>query len=128
MKFIVAAALGLVNAGIPTAMFHGLGDACINPGDGQFDKIIKEGTGAEVHCIEVGLPSIGEVVADLATVAKKSCEKVAANKAFAGDFNVIGLSQGGVLARYIVEECEMPGTVKRMATLGGPHMGVDLIP
>lgn len=40
----------------------------------------------------------------------------------------MGLSQGGLLARYIAEECDMPGTVRNMLTAGGPHMGVDAIP
>lgn len=44
------------------------------------------------------------------------------------EFNVIGLSQGGLLARYIVEECDMKGKVRNMVTIGGPHMGVDKIP
>lgn len=41
---------------------------------------------------------------------------------------MIGLSQGGLLARYIAESCEMPGKVRNMVTLGGPHMGVDAVP
>ena len=41
---------------------------------------------------------------------------------------MVGLSQGGLLARYIIEECEMPGKVRNMLTMGGPHMGVDAIP
>lgn len=61
-------------------------------------------------------------------MAETSCEKVAKNKHFQGEFNVIGLSQGGLLARYIVESCEMPGKVRNMVTLGGPHMGVDAVP
>lgn len=40
----------------------------------------------------------------------------------------MGLSQGGLLARYITEECDMPGKVRNMITLGGPHMGVDALP
>jgi len=32
------------------------------------------------------------------------------------------------LARYIAEECEMPGKVRNVLTMGGPHMGVDAIP
>lgn len=114
--------------GTPTVMFHGMGDACINPGIGQIDKIISKGTGGYVKCIEVGLPSIGEVVNNFETVAEKSCKKVAADKHFAGEFNVMGLSQGGLLARYIAEECDMPGKVRNMLTLGGPHMGVDKLP
>ena len=114
--------------GIPTAMFHGFGDACIMPGDIQFDHLIKEGTGAYIKCIEVGIPSVGEVLNNFETIAKKSCAEVASNTNFQGEFNVIGLSQGGLLARYIAEECEMPGKVRNMATLGGPHMGVDAVP
>lgn len=41
---------------------------------------------------------------------------------------MIGLSQGGLLARYIAEECEMPGKVRNLLTMGGPHMGVDAVP
>jgi len=123
-----AAAQAPAATGLPTAMFHGLGDACIMPGDGQFDGMIKKGTGAYVRCIEVGLPSLGEVINNFESVAQKSCAKVAADKNFHGEFNVIGLSQGGLLARYIAEECDMPGKVRNIVTLGGPHMGVEAVP
>lgn len=109
-------------------MFHGFGDACINPGDIQIDRIMAKGTGAKVKCIEVGVPSLGEVFNNFETIAKKSCQKVAADPDFQGEFNVVGLSQGGLLARYIAEECEMPGKVRNLLTAGGPHMGVAAIP
>jgi len=41
---------------------------------------------------------------------------------------VLGLSQGGLLARYIVEQCPTKATVRNMVTLGGPHKGVAAIP
>lgn len=72
----------LAGSGVPTAMFHGLGDACINPGDIQIDRIIAKGTGAKVHCIEVGIPSLGEFFANFEQVAEESCKKVAANPDF----------------------------------------------
>lgn len=109
-------------------MFHGFGDACVNPGDIQIDRIMAKGTGAKVHCIEVGVPSLGEVFNNFETIAQKSCAKVASNPDFQGEFNVVGLSQGGLLARYIAEECEMPGKVRNLLTAGGPHMGVAAIP
>jgi len=90
--------------------------------------MIAKGTNAKVHCIEVGIPSLGEVFNKFETIAEKSCQEVAANKDFQGEFNVVGLSQGGLLARYIAEECEMPGKVRNVLTMGGPHMGVDAIP
>lgn len=93
------------DAGVPTAMFHGFGDACANSGMKQIDQVIADGMGAPVHCIEVG--TSGEVIGNFETIAKNSCEQVAANPDFQGEFNVVGLSQGGLLARYIVEECDM---------------------
>lgn len=54
--------------------------------------------------------------------------KIATDDTFAGEFNIVGLSQGGLLARYIVEECDMPGKVRNFVTLGTPHMGIDAVP
>lgn len=112
----------------PTAVFHGLGDACIFPGPIQLDKEIQKGTGAYATCIEVGLPSLGELFNNLEHVAEKSCQKLLENEHFQGDFNVVGVSQGGLLARYIVEECDIKGKVRNLVTLAGPHMGVDSVP
>ena len=119
---------GTLKTGVPSAVFHGLGDFCLRPADQQFDKTIAEGTNGYVKCIEVGLPSLGEILNNFEYVAQKSCEKVAEDENFHGEFNVIGLSQGSLLARYIVEQCEMPGKAVKLVTLGGPHMGVDRIP
>lgn len=114
--------------GVPTAMFHGFGDFCLQPGDIQFNEMIRKGTGAPVKCIEVGTPMVGSIINNFEKMAEKSCQKIAADKTFQGEFNVIGLSQGGLLARYIAEECDMPGKVRNIVTLGGPHMGVAAVP
>lgn len=113
---------------IPTVVFHGMGDACINPGMMAFENMIRDGTGGEVKCIEVGAPSIGEVINNFETVAENSCSQVANDPIFKGEFNAVGLSQGGLLARFIVEECDMPGKVRNLVTIGGPNMGVDKVP
>ena len=63
-------------------MFHGLGDACLNPGIHQIDKMISDGIGAPVECFESGIPSLGEVFVDFETVATNSCRKLAENKNF----------------------------------------------
>lgn len=40
----------------------------------------------------------------------------------------MGLSQGSLIARYIVEQCDMKGTVRNYLSIGGPNMGVSDIP
>ena len=57
------------DTGIPTAVFHGFGDACINPGMINFNRELKKGTKGKVKCIEVGWPSFGEVFNNAESVA-----------------------------------------------------------
>jgi palmitoyl-protein thioesterase len=45
---------------------------------------------------------------------------------FASGVNVVGLSQGGLIARAMAEMCNV--TVHNVITMGGPHMGVMSIP
>jgi triacylglycerol esterase/lipase EstA (alpha/beta hydrolase family) len=51
-----------------------------------------------------------------------------ANENFQGEFNVMGLSQGSLLARYIVEKCPIKGKVRNYLSIGGPNMGVNEVP
>jgi len=126
---IVAAMIGAAAAlQTPTAVFHGLGDQCINPGMHSFTKEIGRKTGAYSKCIEVGIGAITSVLENFEKQAEKACEKLKSHKEFEGEFNVVGLSQGSLLARYIVEECDMKGTVRNWLSIGGPNMGVSDVP
>lgn len=114
---------------IPTAIFHGLGDACIYPGMHSFTRSIKKQTGDYATCLEVGNGSITSITENFENQAEKACQKLLADPEFAVDeINVMGLSQGSLLARYIVESCPIQGKVRNWASIGGPNMGVDDIP
>ena len=54
----VAAMAAASAAAIPTAIFHGLGDACMYPGMKKFTKKIEKGTGSYAKCLEVGNGSL----------------------------------------------------------------------
>lgn len=41
---------------------------------------------------------------------------------------MFGISQGGLIARAIVQKCSVGKYVKRLITMGGPHQGVSAIP
>ena len=52
-----------------------------------------------------------------------------ANPNFAGKkFNVLGLSQGGLLARYVAQLCPTKEYANNLLTIGGPNMGVEATP
>ena len=118
------------NAAIPTAIFHGLGDACIYPGMHSFTKEIKSQTGADAKCFEVGNGSITSMTDNFEDQAEKACNKLLEDETYANadEINVMGLSQGALLARYIVESCPIKGKVRNWASIGGPNMGVNDIP
>ena len=44
---------------------------------------------------------------DILSQALDACEKIKSNPNYnQGPFNIIGFSQGGLIARYIVEQCD----------------------
>lgn len=61
--------------------------------------------------------------------AEEACSKVLANPNFAGKkFNVMGLSQGSLLARYVAQLCPTKEYANNLLSIGGPNMGVEATP
>jgi palmitoyl-protein thioesterase len=77
---------------VPTAIFHGLGDACANPGMIHFTKEIADGTAADAVCLEVGNGAETSIFTNFETQADKACAALNADETFSGEFNVAGLS------------------------------------
>ncbi len=94
---------------IPTAIFHGMGDSCYYPGMWEFTTEIGELTGAYATCIEIGWGTVTSILESFDKQAEEACQKVLADPQLQGEFNVMGLSQGGLLARHIVERCPTKG-------------------
>ncbi|CAG9331899.1 unnamed protein product [Blepharisma stoltei] len=116
----------LTSGKYPTAIFHGLGDCCYYPGDIEFTDYIRKNVGTYTRCVEIGDGSATSWLEAFQSQANEGCEKIRADPEFANGLNVIGLSQGGLIARSIAEECGMP--VHVLVTMGGPHMGVAAMP
>uniref|UniRef100_A0A7S3KB39 Palmitoyl-protein thioesterase 1 n=1 Tax=Euplotes crassus TaxID=5936 RepID=A0A7S3KB39_EUPCR len=45
-----------------------------------------------------------------------------------GNFSILGISQGAVISKYIIEYCPLKHPVRSIVTFGGPHMGVSFAP
>eukprot|EP00349_Pseudokeronopsis_sp_Brazil_P003060 CAMPEP_0202956728 /NCGR_PEP_ID=MMETSP1396-20130829/1229_1 /ASSEMBLY_ACC=CAM_ASM_000872 /TAXON_ID= /ORGANISM="Pseudokeronopsis sp., Strain Brazil" /LENGTH=285 /DNA_ID=CAMNT_0049673891 /DNA_START=17 /DNA_END=874 /DNA_ORIENTATION=- len=115
-------------ASVPTAIFHGLGDACRHRGMKKFTEKIADDTGDIAKCVEVGSGMMTSIFENFQVQAEAACSAVLADPDFQGEFNVLGLSQGGLLARYVAQQCPTKVPVRNLATLGGPNRGVAAIP
>jgi len=131
---LISILVGLVSMkATPIAVFHGFGDECNFPGMWDFTDTLSSQTGAYAACIEIGGDGIGEgsfssVFMNMKAQGESACKTVLADPNFQDEFSVIGLSQGGLIARYIVEECPTKKPVRNFITLGGPHRGVAASP
>ena len=117
---------------LPILVLHGLGDQC------QTDNIreIKEvliginkfyGTKIYIECIDLLWPgvqwleSMASNFVSLSIQAAVYCAKVQLHEVFGKeDFNMIGLSQGALIGRYIIEGCKIKGKVRNFISIGGP--------
>lgn len=100
---------------------HGIGSLCIIE-NFTFKKYFKD---FDAKCIESGMGWIGSFEKEV----EKACTKLNKEKeVLSKGFTLIGNSQGGLIARAVVERCEIGTHVKRLITIGGPHQGVAVIP
>lgn len=88
---------------------------------------MKEGTNAHVECVEIGNGDVTSIFTPMNTQVEEACRKVKEHPIFGEkQFNVVGLSQGSLIGRYIVESCDTKYPVRNFVTLGGPNNGFDL--
>ena len=63
---------------------------------------------------------------------QRACEYLKQNQYYsqARALNLVGLSQGGLMARSILEDCDIAegGKVRNILTIGTPNMGVSEMP
>jgi len=115
------------SSGIPIAIFHGIGDSCSNGGMDQITKYFGRKVGAYSVCIETA-GGFFDFVTSFESQYENACKQVKADPNLQGEFSVVGLSQGALLARAIIQRCDMKGRVKRFVSIGGPQAGVAKIP
>ena len=112
---------------LPVAIIHGFYDSCENAYFPSLVKFIKYNLGDYAACLRTG-EGADSLSLSFQEQAEKACEEIKNNDNFKGDFSILSISQGGLIARYIVQKCEMKGTVKKIVSFGGPMMGTSKVP
>ena len=75
--------------------------------------------------MEIGDGESASIYTSINKQGKEACDKLASDPIFAGkDISVIGISQGGLIGRYIIQKCDFGGRVMRYGTLSSPQMGL----
>ncbi|BFI40347.1 palmitoyl-protein thioesterase [Marchantia polymorpha subsp. ruderalis] len=118
----------LASSGLPFIVLHGIGDACRNEGLSMFTQLLMDMTGLPGYCIEIGNGVSDSFFMRLDKQADIVCEQVKSIKSLQDGYNMVGLSQGNVIGRAVIEFCDDAPPVNNFVSLGGPHAGIAAVP
>ncbi|XP_047306570.1 palmitoyl-protein thioesterase 1-like [Impatiens glandulifera] len=113
---------------LPFVVFHGIEDECTNNGLKIFINDLSQWSGSQGHCIEIGNGARDSLFMPYTKQTKIACEKVKNISALSHGYNIVGLSQGSILGRSVIESCEGAPQVNNFVSLAGPHAGTASIP
>jgi palmitoyl-protein thioesterase len=91
------------------------------------ERLTENNVGEYAKCIE-SEGGIKDWTTSILKQSERACEEINKDENFSKDFAILSFSQGGLIARYIIETCKMKGTVKKWVSIGGPLMGTSKIP
>lgn len=109
-------------------LWAGLDDQCGNDGVTEFTKALRDLSGAEGRCLSIGNGRIDSWLLRIDKQAAMVCNKIKSIPSLRNGYNIVGLSQGNMVARAVIEWCHGGPPVHNYISLGGPHAGIAAIP
>ncbi|GAB2290060.1 hypothetical protein Dimus_024351 [Dionaea muscipula] len=116
------------SAPLPFVVLHGISDSCSESGVKKFTELLSNWTGTEGYCIEIGDGAWDSWFMPIMEQMEIACKKVQKIDALSDGYHLIGLSQGGIIGRGIIEFCDQGPQVNNFISLAGPHAGIAAIP
>eukprot|EP00899_Mesostigma_viride_P005742 jgi/Mesvir1/15169/Mv04849-RA.1 len=113
----------------PFVVLHGISDECAHAGMQHFVAMLRTKLGgAPGKCIEILGGASDSWFRPMTDQVVDLCTKVKADPDLADGFNLVGLSQGGLLARAYLHMCPEGPRVYSLVSLGGPQAGEASLP
>ncbi|KAL2478010.1 alpha/beta-hydrolase superfamily protein [Forsythia ovata] len=113
---------------IPFVVFHGISDSCGIGGVKRFTTLLSNWSGSQGYCIEIGNGAWDSWTMPFLKQTAIACDKVKKMSELREGYNIIGLSQGNMVGRGILEFCEGGPPVRNFISLAGPHAGIASVP
>lgn len=108
---------------VPIVLFHGYGASCDQP----LAQYLSQRLSIYAICIEPSPnPEEGpeySINTPIKAQGQRACEMINNSTIFQGEFDLIGFSQGTIMSRYIIQNCNLTGTVRNFISFGGPLNG-----
>nr|GME03694.1 palmitoyl-protein thioesterase 1-like [Ipomoea batatas] len=113
---------------IPFVILHGLGMQCNDQGSIFYQSSLSMLTGVKGTCLEIGNGAYDSWIMPMEQQVHIACEKLRSMPELQQGYNLVGLSQGNVIARGVIELCDNAPPVRNFISIGGPNAGVSSVP